>query len=137
MRPNLVRTELEQLTDIFRALGEPLRLDIIRRMSEVDELACTVLEDELPISKSTISYHMKLLYNAGLIEIRKDGRYYHYRLRRDLVNYYLGRFLEDVDTQPAARAEQTGTSTRRRGRSSARSAEKQARPAGRAAAGRA
>jgi ArsR family transcriptional regulator, arsenate/arsenite/antimonite-responsive transcriptional repressor len=128
MRPNLVRTELEQLTDIFRALGEPLRLEIIRRMSEVDELACTVLEEELPISKSTISYHMKLLYNAGLIEIRKDGRYYHYRLRRDLVNYYLSRFLEDVDAQPPPAGEQAGGPTRRRGRSS-RASEREVHPA--------
>lgn len=96
MRSGTVRTEPEQLIEIFRALGEPLRLEIVRRMSAVDELPCTVLEAELPISKSTISYHMKLLYNAGLIDIRKDGRYYHYRLRRDLMNHYVQRFLDDV-----------------------------------------
>lgn len=96
MRVALSRSDDQQLTAIFRALSEPLRMDIIRRMNEVDELPCTVLEEELPISKSTISYHMKQLYNAGLIDIRKDGRYYHYRLRRDLISYYMHQFLQGV-----------------------------------------
>ena len=67
--------------EILKALAEPVRLDIMARIVAVDELACTTLEKELPISKSTISYHMKLLHHARLIDIRKDGRYYHYRAR--------------------------------------------------------
>lgn len=67
--------------EILKALAEPVRLDIMARIVAVDELACTTLEKELPISKSTISYHMKLLYHARLIDIRKEGRYYHYRAR--------------------------------------------------------
>lgn len=67
--------------EILKALAEPVRLDIMSRILAVDELACTTLEKELPISKSTISYHMKILHRARLIDIRKDGRYYHYRAR--------------------------------------------------------
>jgi DNA-binding transcriptional ArsR family regulator len=96
MRVALSMSDEQQLTAIFRALSEPLRMDIFRRINEVDELPCTVLEEELPVSKSTISYHMKQLYNAGLIEIRKDGRYYHYRLRRDLISYHMHQFLQGV-----------------------------------------
>jgi DNA-binding transcriptional ArsR family regulator len=73
----------DPVVDIFKALSEPIRLDIMSRIVSVDELPCTTLEKELPISKSTISYHMKILYRARLIDIRKDGRYYHYRARID------------------------------------------------------
>jgi len=68
--------------EILRALADPIRLDIMTRIVSVPELACTTLEKELPISKSTISYHMKILYQAGLVDIRKVGRFYHYQARR-------------------------------------------------------
>lgn len=71
----------DSAVEILKALAEPIRLDIMSRILSVDELACTTLEKELPISKSTISYHMKILHTARLIDIRKDGRYYHYRAR--------------------------------------------------------
>jgi DNA-binding transcriptional ArsR family regulator len=80
--------------DIFKALSEPIRLDIMSRIVAVDELPCTTLEKELPISKSTISYHMKILYHAGLIEIRKDGRYYHYQARTADIDRVLPGLLQ-------------------------------------------
>lgn len=131
MRVALSRSDDQQLTAIFRALSEPLRMEIIRRMNEVDELPCTVLEEELPISKSTISYHMKQLYNAGLIDIRKDGRYYHYRLRRDLISYYMHQFLQGVTAGAIAGQE---SQQRRPARGSSRSpaAAAKARTGGRA-----
>jgi ArsR family transcriptional regulator len=74
----------DPVIEVFKALSEPIRLDIMARIASVDELPCTALEKELPIAKSTISYHMKILYRARLIDIRKDGRYYHYRARTDI-----------------------------------------------------
>ena len=71
----------DPVIEIFKALSEPIRLEIMARIVSVDELPCTALEKELPVSKSTISYHMKILHRAGLIDIRKAGRYYHYRAR--------------------------------------------------------
>ncbi len=107
-------------------------MDIIRRINEVDELPCTVLEDELPISKSTISYYLKQLYNAGLIDIRKDGRYYHYRLRRDLISYYMHQFLQGVTAGAIAGQELL---ERREGKS-ARPAAARSRAAGRTSRGK-
>lgn len=75
----------EYVVEAFKALGDPLRLDIMLRMARVDELACTELEKVLPVSKSTISYHMKVLGRAGLVDVRKDGRYYFYTVRPDAI----------------------------------------------------
>jgi len=77
------------LTDVFRALSDPMRWTIVSEMARVDELACTALESMLPLSKPTISYHIKVLYHAGLIEVRKQGRHYFYRLRRDTLDEVL------------------------------------------------
>jgi DNA-binding transcriptional ArsR family regulator len=92
-----------QLVAIFSALGEPLRMEIIKQMTDVDVLACVTLEETLPISKSTISYHVKILYHANLIHIHKKGRYYFYRLRRDVLDQFLPGFLERISRENAAR----------------------------------
>ena len=77
---------LAPLPDVFKALSDPMRWSIVERMGGVDELACTTIEQMLPVSKPTISYHIKVLYHAGLIEVRKQGRNYFYRLRREALD---------------------------------------------------
>jgi DNA-binding transcriptional ArsR family regulator len=72
-------------TEVFKALGDPIRWSILQQVAQQDEFACSLLEDTLPISKPTISYHTKLLTQAGLIEVRKRGRNYFYSLRRDVL----------------------------------------------------
>lgn len=86
----------DQVTVIFKALGERTRLEIFRLILENGEVGCTYLEETLPITKSTISYHVKTLYQAGLIEIQRRGRFFQYYLRQDVADTYvpfLGRIL--------------------------------------------
>ena len=93
-------------TEIFKALSDPIRWDIVVQMASVDELACVTLEDTLPVSKPTISYHTKILYQAGLINVRKSGRNYFYSLRRDVLHELLDDLSELATTpRPGARDE--------------------------------
>jgi DNA-binding transcriptional ArsR family regulator len=71
--------------EVFKALGDPIRWNIVQQMAEVGELACSTLEETLPVSKPTISYHTKILIQAGLISVRKQGRNLFYTLRRDVL----------------------------------------------------
>lgn len=71
--------------DVFKALSDPIRWSILTQIAAVDELPCATLETTLPVSKPTISYHTKLLQQAGLLEVRKEGRNYYYALRRDAL----------------------------------------------------
>ena len=93
MARNVARSPLARpavpLDEFFKVLSDPTRLAIVTRMAAVDELACFSLESSLGVSKSTISHHIKLLSHAGLIDIRREGRYFHYRLRRDAVDAYV------------------------------------------------
>ncbi|GAA1011727.1 hypothetical protein Aple_012890 [Acrocarpospora pleiomorpha] len=90
----LEKSQLDQYISVFRALSEPLRLEIISMFGVDDTCACTFLEEHLPIAKSTISYHVKILYEAGLIDVRKEGRFYHYDLRREVFDYFVPGLLE-------------------------------------------
>jgi DNA-binding transcriptional ArsR family regulator len=84
--------------EIFKALSDPVRWSIIVQMASVDELACNTLEDTLTVSKPTISYHTKILYHAGLINVRKSGRNYYYSLRRDVLHKLLDDLWELAPT---------------------------------------
>ena len=88
--------------EVFKALSDPIRWDIIAQMASVDELACVTLEDTLPVSKPTISYHTKILYQAGLINVRKSGRNYFYSLRREVLHQLLDDLGELASTQRSA-----------------------------------
>jgi len=88
--------------EIFKALSDPIRWDIVAQMASVDELACVTLEDTLPVSKPTISYHTKILYQAGLINVRKSGRNYFYSLRREVLHQLLDDLGELASTHRSA-----------------------------------
>jgi DNA-binding transcriptional ArsR family regulator len=72
-------------SEIFKALGDPVRWSIICQAADVEELPASVLEDTLHVSKPTISYHTKILVQAGLLSVRKEGRNFYYTLRRDVL----------------------------------------------------
>jgi len=96
-------------TEVFRALSDPIRWSIIVQMAQVDELACITLEDTLPVSKPTISYHTKILHNAGLISTRKAGRNYYYSLRRDVIRDLLDGLWELAPTSRPVVGTQNGS----------------------------
>lgn len=93
----LRRSAVDAYTEVFRALSEPTRIEILSLIASCeDEYPCTQLETVLPVTKSTISYHIKILSGAGLVQVRKEGRYYHYRVRRNVIEYFLPGFLDHL-----------------------------------------
>lgn len=68
---------------VFKALGDEKRLRIMRQIAENPGIcSCKVLEMH-DISQSTLSHHMKLLCEAGLVACEKDGKWVHYALDRN------------------------------------------------------
>ena len=72
---------------IFQALGDENRWKILVAVAEVGELPCRDLDDLLSVSKATISYHARLLTQAGLITVRKQGRNSFYALDVERIRY--------------------------------------------------
>ncbi|MBB5137354.1 DNA-binding transcriptional ArsR family regulator [Thermocatellispora tengchongensis] len=100
---------------MFKALGDPIRWSIIQQIAQADELACSVLEDTLPVSKPTISYHTKILAQAGLIEVRKRGRNYYYCLQREALRELIDE-LWTIAPSPRAVGDAPARPRHRRGR---------------------
>jgi len=77
---------MENVLLITKALADNNRLRIIMALKESSELcACQIIE-LLEISGATVSRHLSILQNAGLLQSRKDGHWMHYRLVDDNVD---------------------------------------------------
>ena len=95
-------------TEVFKALSDPIRWNIVQQVAAQDEFACSILEETLPVSKPTISYHAKVLIQAGVIAVHKRGRHYFYSLRRDVLR---GVIDEVLGLSPAPGAADRGAET--------------------------
>jgi len=73
--------QMEQKIDVFKALGDENRLRILCMLSERNLCVCEI-NAVLNVSMSTISSHLKILRNAGLVTSVKDGRWIIYSLNR-------------------------------------------------------
>ena len=59
--------------DLFRALGHPIRLDIMRRLAEQPQTCACDFTEVFGVAQPTISQHLKVLREAGLVRTRRRG----------------------------------------------------------------
>lgn len=64
---------------VARALGDPTRFRLLRAITARGEASCRELVARLPVSQATVSHHLKVLAEAGLVAVRRDGPYHRYR----------------------------------------------------------
>lgn len=99
----------EGASDPFEALGDPQRRAILTLLGERPR-AVRELADELPVSRPAVSFHLRLLKDAGLVEEERLGTRRIYALRRDgldAVATYLEAVWGDVATRFRLMAENT------------------------------
>lgn len=63
----------EELAQLAKALGHPARVRILRILSQKEAKVCSQIVDELPLAQSTVSEHLRILKEVGLIRSREDG----------------------------------------------------------------
>ena len=63
----------EVLANLAKALGHPARVSILRLLMKREACICGEIVDELPLAQSTVSQHLKLLKEPGLIRGEVDG----------------------------------------------------------------
>lgn len=67
------------IAKVFKAFCDERRIDILELLSGGEKCACKLL-DELEISQSTLSHHMKILCDSGVVVARKDGKWTYYSI---------------------------------------------------------
>jgi ArsR family transcriptional regulator, arsenate/arsenite/antimonite-responsive transcriptional repressor len=94
-KPAVSRSNLtaKQFDLIAKALADPRRMQVLEVIAGEEDCPCQRLREEFPISKATISHHLKELVRAGLIDARRDGQFLHCEIRRDVLEAYTTELL--------------------------------------------
>ncbi len=85
---------------IMKALGDENRVKIFDMLSQGERCACKILE-EFSITQSTLSYHMKILCDSGLVKGRRDGIWMHYTIDPDTLELVKD-FFDRIDSSAIA-----------------------------------
>lgn len=79
---------------ICKALGDSNRLAIIKMLSDGEKCGCKLLE-YFEITQPTLSHHMKVLCDCGLVNARKDGKWSHYSINCETLDSFKN-FIEEL-----------------------------------------
>lgn len=88
---------------VAKALSDERRMALLEAIGSAAEYPCHQLCEQFPVSKGTISHHMKELLRAGLIKARREGQYLHYEVRRDTIEAYTNELMRRLG-QPGSAA---------------------------------
>ena len=84
--------DLEKSAKIFKAFSVAIRLEILDLLKNGEECACNLLE-ELDLTQSGLSYHMKILIESGIVTAREDGKWVYYTIseqgRQEIIEMFL------------------------------------------------
>jgi len=74
-------TPYEEKAKIFKALSDERRLRILELLHHGEKCTC-ILTEEVNMPQSSLSYHMKILCEAGIVTGREDGKWTHYQISK-------------------------------------------------------
>lgn len=89
---------------VFKAFCDEKRLAILELLRSGEKCAC-VLIDQMEIGQSSLSYHMKILCESGIVESRQEGKWTHYKISKQ--GSHEAMLLLKAITTPNATAEDT------------------------------
>ena len=78
------RPAIDQLESVFKALADKTRLRILALLGNNEVCVCH-LHDSLELPQPTVSRHLAYLRRSGLVDVRRDGVWMHYRVARSLA----------------------------------------------------
>lgn len=85
-----------QFEKIAKALADPRRFALLEAISAGGECPQARLCSVFPVTKATISHHLKELAQAGLVEPERDGQFMNYRVCREVLKAYSDQLMRRV-----------------------------------------
>jgi ArsR family transcriptional regulator len=90
--------QAEQVAGLMKALSDPIRLRLMSMIAAAEETCVCDLTAPFAVSQPTISHHLKVLREAGLVDCERRGTWVWYRAQRDALDAVGGLFT----TSPAS-----------------------------------
>ncbi|MGH7675701.1 MAG: ArsR/SmtB family transcription factor [Gemmatimonadales bacterium] len=92
-----------QFERIAKALADPRRFALLEAIATSAECPYQQLCQDFPVSKATISHHLKELVQAGLVDSEREGQFVNTRVRRDVIRAYAAELTRRVGSVPGRR----------------------------------
>ena len=89
-----ITTKTEEVSSLFHALSEPTRLRILEQLKEGEQCVCELTE-AFKTGQSRLSFHLRVLKEAGLINDRPEGRWMYYSLTVEAIKE-LASFVKEL-----------------------------------------
>jgi ArsR family transcriptional regulator len=80
LRTDTTKADLQRTSRLFQALADETRLAIVQRLARGEQCVCD-LQEAVGAYQSRLSFHLKRLKDAGVVEDRREGRWVYYTLR--------------------------------------------------------
>ena len=98
--------DLARSAELFHALSDRTRLSILQRLRAGERCVCD-LTGALDAAQSRLSFHLKVLKEAGLVTDRREGRWMYYTLNADTLSE-IGELVEAMASAPTAAERRSG-----------------------------
>ena len=81
---------------VMKALSDPNRVKVVKMLQQKEMCVCEI-QESLGLAQPTVSKHLKILEDAGLVQFTKNGLWVNYRLIGDDANPYAAEMLRQMD----------------------------------------
>jgi DNA-binding transcriptional ArsR family regulator len=95
----------ERAAQVFKALGDETRLRLVAELAQRGEVTCGEFAAMCACTNSALTYHQRVLSEAGLITVRRRGQYRVLALRRDTLDTFMPGYLDYLAQSGATDAE--------------------------------
>ena len=99
--PTMEPDAAEDLATTFKALADPTRVAIVSRLASGEQCCVCDLTDAFDLSQPTVSHHLRILRDAGLVEAERRGTFAYYWLVPEAIERLAGVFTAPPALTPA------------------------------------
>lgn len=89
VRAKFDEAEVERAARAFEAVGDETRLKILKLLSQHDALCVCEIQQAFNVGQPTISHHLRVLREAGLVDVMRRGTWAYYSLRKEAVKWLI------------------------------------------------
>jgi len=87
-----LRLDADRFALISRVLADPNRFAMLQKIAASKQApTCSCVRDWLGLAPATVSHHLRELESAGLVDVKREGKFAHISLRRDVLAAYVNR----------------------------------------------
>lgn len=102
------------LVKALKALAHPTRFRMVQEIAAAGELSCGQLGDRFHLAQPTISHHLKLLSDSGVVKLRKEAQHHFISVNREMIQGVLGALPERLSPAVARAVQKAAAKPARR-----------------------